>query len=64
MIGGDGMKESCMNCARRDACLLRSAAIFELFIVTGREDMVPDAKKHLSIRPSCTSWKWNGEQET
>lgn len=62
-MGGSAMKESCLNCAHKDVCLARSIAIFQLFIVTGRDDMVPDAKKNLNIRLSCNHWKACGNTE-
>lgn len=56
------MKESCLNCARKDGCLLRSTTIFQLFIATGRYDMVQEAREHMSIRASCTNWKLKEDQ--
>lgn len=57
------MEESCLNCARKAGCLLRSTTIFQLFISTGRYDMVPEAKEHMNIRASCTNWKLKEEQQ-
>lgn len=50
------MKESCVNCKHRNGCLRRDAAIFFLFIATGRDYMVPEARESMNIRPSCDQW--------
>lgn len=55
------MKESCLNCAHKDGCLMRSMMIFQLFIVTGRDNMVREAKENMNIRPNCNNWKSCGD---
>lgn len=50
-------KESCQNCRHMKGCIMRDAAIFQLFIVTGRDQGVPEAREKLNIRPSCPNWK-------
>lgn len=58
------MKESCLNCKRKYTCLLRGATIFNLFIVTGRDDMVPEAREKMNIRASCTNWELREDEKT
>ena len=50
-------KESCMNCAHKDRCLIRSAAIFHLYIQTGRYEEAKDAQICMDIRENCNSWE-------
>lgn len=57
------MKESCLNCAHKTGCLLRSITIYQLFIATGREHMAAEARENMNIQPSCTNWKWKEEQQ-
>ena len=45
-----------MNCKHKNGCLRRNAAIFFLFIATGRDDMVPEARENMNIRSSCDQW--------
>lgn len=49
--------ENCLNCTHRDVCLMRSMAIFQMFIVTGRYDEVRTAQETLNIRPTCANWR-------
>ena len=53
---GEPMKEACVNCKHKNGCLRRDAAIFFLFIATGRDYMVPEARESMNIRPSCDHW--------
>lgn len=50
-------KETCQNCALREGCIRRDLTIFQLFIATGRDDEVPEAKEKVNIRPGCPNWK-------
>lgn len=50
------MKESCQNCRHKATCLYRSTTIYLLFIATGRDNMVPEARENMNIRPSCDHW--------
>lgn len=50
-------KESCGNCAHKSVCLVRSAMIFQTFIVTGRRYELPEAAEKIDIRPSCSNWE-------
>lgn len=50
------MKESCQNCKYKTTCLYRSTTIYLLFIATGRDNMVPEVRENMNIRPSCDHW--------
>ena len=50
------MDESCQNCKYKTTCLYRSTTIYLLFIATGRDNMVPEAREKMNIRPSCDHW--------
>ncbi len=47
------MKETCQNCKHKKGCLLREVTIFNLFVATGRGDMVQEAREKMNIRPNC-----------
>lgn len=49
--------KSCLNCAHKDRCLLRSTTIFCMLIQTGRLDEVADAQDNLDISADCKIWE-------
>ena len=53
------MKRSCMFCQHKDVCIQRSAALFMLYIQTGRYDEVEDGRKHLDVSAECSSFSWD-----
>ena len=54
--GGELVDESCQNCKYKTTCLYRSTTIYLLFIATGRDNMVPEARENMNIRPTCDHW--------
>ena len=50
------MEESCQNCKHKTTCLYRSTTIYLLFIATGRDNMAPEARENMNIRPTCDHW--------
>ena len=49
-------KESCLTCARKDGCIRRSTTIYLLFVATGRDKDVPEARETLNIRKDCENY--------
>ena len=49
--------KSCMNCAHKERCLIRSTTIFHLYIQTGRYDEVKLAQENLDISDTCIAWE-------
>ena len=54
--------KSCLNCAHKDRCLLRSTTIFCMLIQTGRLDEVANAQENLDISAACNIWELKEEQ--
>lgn len=55
------MKETCQNCKHLDGCLLRGVIIYNLFILTGRDESVAEARRKINVRPSCGS-QWEADE--
>ena len=49
--------KSCLNCAHKERCLIRSCAIFHLYIQTGRYEEVKFAQESLDIASDCIAWE-------
>ena len=45
--------ESCRNCANYPGCLIRGAAIFRFFILTGRDRELPEDRASFNVRGLC-----------
>ena len=47
--------ESCRNCANYPGCLIRGAAIFHFFILTGRDRELPGDGESFNARGLCNA---------
>ena len=51
-------EKSCKNCLHKSNCLIRSATLYQLYIVSGRSDeLTEDVKNNYSCCRDCTTWK-------
>ena len=51
-------EKSCKNCLHKSNCLIRSATLYQLYIVSGRSDeFTEDVKNNYSCCRDCTTWK-------
>ena len=51
-------EKSCKNCLHKSNCLIRSATLYQLYIVSGRSDeLTEDVKNNFSCCKNCTTWK-------
>lgn len=52
------MKHCCKNCIKKHTCLMRSMAMFLLFVQTGRANELTDAvMDNFSFCTDCEDWK-------
>ena len=45
--------ESCRNCSNYPGCLIRDAAFFRYFILTGRDRELPEDRASFNVRGLC-----------
>ena len=51
-------EKSCRNCLHKSNCLIRSATLYQLYIVSGRSDELTEyVKNNYSCCRDCATWK-------
>ena len=51
-------EKSCRNCLHKSNCLIRSATLYQLYIVSGGSDeLTEDVKNNYSCCRDCATWK-------
>lgn len=50
------VEKSCLTCQKKHTCLKRGAAIFLLFIQTGRYEEAREAQENANIAGECESY--------
>ena len=49
--------KSCLTCAHKERCLLRSLTIFLLYIKNNRLEEAEHAQQNMDVSADCNSWE-------